>query len=99
MTRIFGKLFLTTVMVAALTACGGDDNSSSSAPPAPPPTGTTPAPPPTGTAPPPATPSTIAARFGAAFASIFGASANSEPKDPAPTDLAAVNTMSEPIDF
>jgi hypothetical protein len=97
MTRTIGKLFLTTAMVAALTACGGDDNSSST--PTPPPTGTTPTPPPTATPPPAATPSTIAARFGAAFAAIFGASANSEPKDPAPTDLAAVNTMAEPIDF
>jgi hypothetical protein len=82
-------------MVAALSACGGDDNSSST--PTPPPTGGTP--PPTATPPPATPPSSIAAQFGAAFAAIFGASANSEPKDPVPSDLAAVNTMGTPIDF
>lgn len=94
MTRILGKLLLTTVLVAGLTACGGDDNDSST----PPPSGVTP--PPSGNVPPPpATPSTIAAQFGAAFAAIFGASRNSEPKDPAPSDLAGVNRTAEPTDF
>lgn len=105
MTRKLGKLIVTAVLVAGLTACGGGGGNNDTSTPTPPPVGvtppptTTPPPPGPGTPPPPATPSTIAARFGAAFAAIFGANRNSEPKDPAATDLAGVNRTAEAIDI
>lgn len=86
MTCNFSKAVLLGLLITGVSACGGDKKRTS--PPATPPVAGTPAP-----------PASLAAKFGAGFASIFGASANAEPKDPAPGDIVAVNASADPIDF
>ena len=93
MTRIMNKLVLATVLVAGLSACGSGNNRGGGGT-TPPPSGTNPPP----VATPPASP-TLAERFGAGFAAIFNADANSEPRDPTDADIVAVNLTAEPIDF
>ena len=85
-------ILLSSCMVIALSACGSGNNSPP--PPAPPPIGGTPPPPP-----PPPPPTSVAGQLGAGFASIFGAAANSQPKDPAPGDIVPVNKTAQPINF
>ena len=93
MTRNISRPILVAVLVLGLSACGGGGgNGGTQPPPTAPPVGGAPPPPPT------ATP-TLAERFGAAFAAIFGTTASAEPKDPAAGDIVAVNASAEPVDF
>ena len=44
------------------------------------------------------TPATFQGKISAAFAAIFNASANSDPKEPATTDVPALNLTADPVD-
>ena len=92
MTRMSVKLILMSIGVMGVSACGSGNSSPPPPPPAPPPVGS---PPPT--TPPP--PTSVAGQLGAGFAAIFGAAANSQPKDPSPSDIVPVNKTAQPINF
>lgn len=84
MTRTLRTVALLSVSAAALGACGGGGGGSVTATPTPTPT--------------PSANVAIQDRVGATFATTFNASANTEPRDPAATDVPATNLTAEPID-
>jgi hypothetical protein len=94
LTRNLRDILVASVLVAGLSACGGNGNKNN--PPPPPPA--TSQPPPTPPAPPTPPTGGVAGQISAAFGTIFAANRNSEPRDPAPTDLT-VNRTAEPINF
>ena len=84
MLKSFRTLALIGVSAAALSACGGGGGGSVTATTTPPVTSR-------GN---PAFPD----RFGTPVSTTFNATANSEPRDPAATDVPALNLTAEPID-
>ena len=88
MTHRLSKLALAALFTAGLSACGSNNGGGGSD-----------QPPPGSVTPPPVATPTLAERFSAGFAAIFNQDRNSEPRDPKPEDVVAVNLTAEPIDF
>lgn len=92
MKRLLVRLAMTAAVVVPLAACSDSndmDRTSVTPPPAPPP-------------PPPVSTAFTVESFGAGFASIFRADANSEPRDPGEGDIIPISfttESSDPIGF
>lgn len=87
MKRTICRLLIISTLVTPLAACSGGNNKRQPPPPA------------VGTPPPPPASGSLASRFGAAFAAIFGTAATAEPRNIGPGDIIPVDKTAEPINF